>query len=163
MPRGKSREMPNNIEAERSVLACCMLSQEFASRYAPTLSAQDFYRPAHQSIIAAVRTLVARGKPCDQITVHDYLASRGSRVTRSQIVEICDNTFALSNAVGHLEIVRRCSLQRRIIRCCVEIEAMAYDPQEDPESVRKQAIAAIMSLVSANDGEPVAEDEPGRP
>lgn len=161
MPRGKAKELPNNVEAERSVLACCMLNGEFAAKHAPTLSKRDFYRASHQSIIVAVRALVAKGRACDQIMVRDYLAARGSRVDCSEIISICDNTYALANAASHLEIVRRCSLQRRIIECCVEIEAMAYDPQEDAESVRQQAVAAIMSLVSEPGGAP--DDDPEGP
>ena len=160
MPRGKTRELPNNIEAERSVLACCMLNDAIARDFVPKLSARDFYRPAHQSIIVAMRHLIEKGRSCDQITVMDYLESKGSRVERHQVVEICDNTFALAAARSHFEIVRRCSLQRRIIRCCVEVEAMAYDPQEDIEAVRQQAVASIMSLVSEPEA---AEDGPEQP
>ena len=161
MPIGKARELPNNIEAERSVLACCMLDGEFAAKYAPTLSSRDFYRPAHQSLIVAIRALVSKGRACDQITVFDYLESRGSKVGRSEVVAICDNTYAFVEAQSHLEIVRKCSLQRSIIRCCKEIEAMAYDPQEDAEAVRQRAVTAIMSLLS----EPASAsaDDPEQP
>ena len=161
MPTGKTKDLPHNIEAERSVLACCMLNGDFAAKYAPTLSARDFYRPTHQSLIVAIRSLVSKGRACDQITVFDYLESRGSKVGRSEVVSICDNTYAFVEAQSHLEIVRRCSLQRRIIACCAEIEAMAYDPQEDAESVRQQAVAAIMALVSEPDG--AAADGPDEP
>ena len=76
---------------------------------------------------------------------------------RSEVVTICDNTYAFVEAQSHLEIVRRCSLQRRIIRCCKEIEAMAYDPQEDVEAVRQQAATRILSLVS-EPGSAAADD-----
>jgi len=161
MPRGKAKELPNNIEAEASVLACCMLSDEVAREFAPQLAARDFYRASHQSVIVAMRALLSKGRSCDQVSVMDYLKAKGSKVTHSEIVSIADNSFALTAARTHLEIVRRCSLQRRIIACCAEIEAMAYDPQEDAESVRQQAVAAIMALVSEPDG--AAADGPDEP
>ena len=40
---------PQNIEAEKSVLAACMLNQEAIEEVAPKLVKENFYRIAHQA------------------------------------------------------------------------------------------------------------------
>lgn len=150
------RPLPHNKEAEASVLASCLLNEEIAGRVLPTLRKDDFYDLRHQSILVAMQHLNRKGRGVDPITLKDYLASKKSKVEALEIVKIADNTFSLVQWDSHLEIVKRCSLQRKLIRTCTGIIAMAYDPQEDIESVRMQAIDEIMALVAdkpAEDGE----------
>ena len=41
------KEIPQNIEAEKSVLAACMLSQNALDEIATRLVPENFFRPAH--------------------------------------------------------------------------------------------------------------------
>ena len=41
------RPLPNNIEAEKSVLAACMLNPDAVDEIATKLVPENFFRPAH--------------------------------------------------------------------------------------------------------------------
>ena len=47
-PASKNKPMPQNIEAEQSVLAACMLNQDAVEELVLKLKPENFYRPAHR-------------------------------------------------------------------------------------------------------------------
>ncbi len=69
---------PNDLVAEESVLGAVLLSRSARSEAIETgLGAEDFYRPAHGHIWAAVVSLDARAEPVDAVTVADELRRHG--------------------------------------------------------------------------------------
>jgi len=72
-----SRPDPHDIAAEQAVLAAMMLYASAAAECAQTLTAADFYRPAHQLIFAAILDSAAAGEPADVITVKARLEATG--------------------------------------------------------------------------------------
>ena len=60
---GNVREEPHNIEAEKSVLAACLLSDEAMEDIAVKLQPDSFYRPAHRMIFEAMLDLYTRHVP----------------------------------------------------------------------------------------------------
>ena len=69
---------PQNIEAEKSVLAACLLNQEAIEDVAAKLIPDNFYRAAHQRIFEAMLDLYTRHIPLDQISVADNLKANGA-------------------------------------------------------------------------------------
>ena len=124
---------PQNIEAEKSVLAACMLNQEAIEEVAPKLVKENFYRIAHQRIYESMMDLYVRHIPIDHISLADNLKAMGQLEAvggKAYLIELADNTFALTNWQNHLEIVKRTSILRDLIRASGEIEALAYDVTE---------------------------------
>ena len=129
-----NRPLPQNIEAEKSVLAACILENDPMEEVAARLLPEDFYRTQHQIIFAAMRDMVEHRTPVDQISLADKLRSDGTLEEvggRSYILELADNTFALTNWRNHMDIVKRTSINRALVRASVEIGALAYDDDED--------------------------------
>ncbi len=133
---------PQNIEAERSVLAACMLNQEAIEEVAPKLVKENFYRFAHQHIYESMMDLYVRHIPIDHISLADNLKAMGQLEAvggKAYLIELADNTFALTNWQNHLEIVKRTSILRDLIRASGEIEALAYDAPDDLGVVVEEA------------------------
>ena len=110
-----SRPTPQNIEAEKSVLAACMLNAEAVEELMLKLKPESFYRPAHRIIFEAVCDLNNRRIPIDQISLADTLNASGQLDAvggRAYLVELADNTFALTNWQNHADIVRRTAIRR---------------------------------------------------
>ncbi len=125
---------PQNIEAEKSVLAACLLNQEAIEEVAPKLVKENFYRVAHQSIYESMLDLYVRHIPIDHISLADNLKASGQLEAvggKPYLVELADNTFALTNWQNHVEIVKRTSILRDLIRASAEINALAYDAPDD--------------------------------
>ena len=75
----QNRPLPQNIEAEQSVLAACMLDAEAVEELVLKLKPENFFRPAHRIIFEAICDLNIRRIPIDQISLADTLNASGSR------------------------------------------------------------------------------------
>src|SRR3989344_5262131 len=67
---------PQDLDAEKSVLGSAMIDKLAISKVADTLSAHDFYSPAHQKIYSAVLELFSKNQPIDILSVTNVLKSR---------------------------------------------------------------------------------------
>ena len=74
---GANKPIPSNIEAEKSVLAACMLNAEILEEIVLKLKPTNFFRPAHRIIFEAICNLHARRIPVDQISLADNLNASG--------------------------------------------------------------------------------------
>ena len=68
-----NKPIPSNIEAEKSVLAACMLNSDILEEIMMKLRPENFYRPAHRIIFEAITDLHTRRIPVDQISLADNL------------------------------------------------------------------------------------------
>ncbi len=64
---------PQNIEAEQAVLGTILLQDKALLKIVELLEPEDFYRDAHKTIFAAMRTLFEKHEPHDLITVTGLL------------------------------------------------------------------------------------------
>ena len=136
------RPLPNNIEAEKSVLAACMLNPDAVDEIATKLVPENFFRPAHQLIYAGILELNTRHIPIDQISLADRLAAEGQLEAvggRPYLVELANNTLALTNWKHHTEIVKRNSVLRDLVYASTNINALAYDAPDDTNEVIEDA------------------------
>ena len=56
--KNKLEELPNNIEAEQSVIGSILLSNEIFDEINILISSKNFYDPMHQKIISAIEKLI---------------------------------------------------------------------------------------------------------
>ena len=149
------RPLPNNVEAEKSVLAACMLNEEAVDEIASSLSPENFYRPAHRLIFEGIANLASRHIPIDQISLADRLAAEGQLEAaggRPYLVALANNTLSLTNWKSHSEIVRRASLQRDLIYASTNINALAYDAPDDASQTIEEAERMLFSVTQKRVG-----------
>ena len=148
-PASKNKPMPQNIEAEQSVLAACMLNQDAVEELALKLKPENFYRPAHRIIFEAVCDLNVRRIPVDQISLADSLNASGQLEAvggKAYLVELADNTFALTNWQNHADIVKRTAILRDLIYASASINALAYDAPDNLDEVVEEAEKTLFSV-----------------
>lgn len=154
------RPLPSNVEAEKSVLAACMLNEEAVDEIASSLSPENFYRPAHRLIFEGIANLASRHIPIDQISLADRLAAEGQLEAaggRPYLVELANNTLSLTNWKSHSEIVRRASLQRDLIYASTNINALAYDAPDDASQTIEEAERMLFSVTQKRVGSSFAK------
>ena len=145
----KHTQLPNDIEAEQAVIATCMLDQEACDEVVIALRPENFYRPAHQVIFRAIFDMSRDGMRADAISLADKLQANGQLEAagdRSYLADLNANTFALTNWRRHVEIVKRTSIQRELIRAAAEINALAYDAPEDINEVVEEAEHSLFNV-----------------
>ena len=143
------KPIPRNIEAEKSVLAACMLNADILEEIAVKLRPENFFRPAHRVIFEAIMDLHTRRIPVDQISLADNLNASGQLDAvggRSYIIELADNTFALTNWSNHADIVKRTSILRDLIYASTQISALAYNAPDDLDEVVEDAERTLFEV-----------------
>ena len=145
----RNKPLPQNIEAEESVLAACMLNGEAVEELILKLKPEYFFRPAHRIIFEAVCDLNIRRIPVDQISLADTLNASGQLEAvggKTYLVDLADNTFALTNWQNHAEIVKRTAILRELIYAAAQINALAYDAPDDLNQVVEEAEKTLFNV-----------------
>ena len=148
-PASEAASLPHNLEAEKSVLAACMLNTDAAEDLAVRLEPRQFYRPSHGVIFESVKDLIRRNIPVDPIALADTLKAKGQLEAvggRAYLAELGDNTFALTNWSRHADIVKRTSILRDLVHAAAEINALAYDAPDELDEVVEEAEKTLFSV-----------------
>ncbi|MBQ3047888.1 MAG: replicative DNA helicase [Clostridia bacterium] len=128
------RSIPNNIEAEQSILGCNLLDDNVAIQIMSMLKPEDFYTEAHKTIFEAMTTIHAASKPIDYVTLTDELERMGALEAIGGIDYITTLTNVVPSSANYkhyADIVKRTSLMRKLIRSSQEIIEKAYEGQEE--------------------------------
>ena len=147
------RIMPQDIDAEKAVLAAMMLSPDgqVVEEAMMKLSSHEFYRPAHRKIFEAMEDLYNQGKPIDQLSLADRLESRGELDAvggKAYLIELGNNTYALANWSYHADIVKRKAMLRDLIGASVRITALGYDAPDDMDEVVERSEKLLLDVTN---------------
>ncbi|MCI2240874.1 MULTISPECIES: replicative DNA helicase [Eggerthellaceae] len=145
----KRASLPQNIEAEQSVLSACLLNGEAVEEIILRLKPENFFRPAHRIIFEAVYDLTVRRIPVDPIALADTLQAKGQLEAvggKAYLVELADNTFALTNWQRHVDIVKRNAILRELVYAAADINALAYDAPDDLNEVVEEAEKTLFNV-----------------
>ena len=70
--KNKIEELPNNIEAEQSVIGSILLANETFDEISLLISSKNFYDPMHQKIFGAINSLISKGMLANPITLKNH-------------------------------------------------------------------------------------------
>lgn len=143
--------MPQDREAESSVLSAMMISPDALQECLIELTPDDFYFPANQTIFLAVREMFNRNQPVDSISLADYLKSTGELEKiggRSYLLGLANNSLALLGWRRHMEMLHRDTTLRKMILASAQITALAYDAPEDTKEVIDRAEKMLLDVTN---------------
>ena len=119
---------PHSVEAEQAVIGGLLIDTLAWDQVGDLITAEDFYRPDHQLIFAALAELIAHGKPADVVTASGQLERSGRLEDAgglSYLGTLARDTPTAANVRAYAEIVRERSLLRRLISAGRAITAAA--------------------------------------
>ena len=70
--RDRINELPNNIEAEQSVIGSILISNEIFDDVNNYIVSKNFYDPMHQKIFGAIEKLIYSGMLANPITLKNH-------------------------------------------------------------------------------------------
>ena len=73
-------ELPNNIEAEQSVIGTILISNEIFDEIHTIIVGKNFYDPMHQKIFDAIETLIFKGMLANPITLKNYFENEKDEI-----------------------------------------------------------------------------------
>ena len=131
-------QMPHNLDAEKALLGCILLDEGVQAEILDDLSADDFYQESHREILLGMKAVHASGKAVDIVTLTDKLSKDG-RLNRAggvqAVTEIAENALSSVNYKQYLEIVKRDSINRKLIRASKEVIEKCMDSPEEKEAL----------------------------
>nr|WP_243892580.1 replicative DNA helicase [Schleiferilactobacillus harbinensis] len=143
------RTPPQDNDAEQSVLGSVFLSRDALVEAMAYVTADDFYKKAHQYIFAAMVALTDRDEAIDIVTLKNELATRQQLADVGGItylVDLANIVPTAANVVYYAKIVKQKATLRKLIDTATHIVQTGYNPDSDVEDVLDNAEKEIMAV-----------------
>ena len=130
--------LPNNLEAEQALLGCLLIDNDTQTEVLDKLSEEDFYQESHKLIIGAMKSVFNARKPVDIVTLADQLETDNALEKAGGITYITDLakiTPSAANYKSYLDIVKRDSINRKLIRASQKIIENSSEGVDAADSV----------------------------
>ncbi len=147
--------MPNNLEAEQSVLGSMFLSKSACQRALESLTKESFYSEANGNIFACLGELIEAGKPIDITTVtaaldkQKLLKQVGDVEYLTEIVNIVPTA---ANIEEYIKIVLEKATLRRLIEEATKIINDGYNSTDSLSDILDNAERKILNVVKTRKG-----------
>lgn len=159
----RSRIPPHSIDAEQSLLGAMLLSEHAISSVANIVTEDDFYKPAHRHVFAAIQSLYGAGQGVDPVTVAEELTSAGVLDAvggPATLVTLQARTPAITNAEHYARIVEEKALLRRLISTANEVAELGYQPLDDIEKTVDTAESMMFAVAQRRNADTLQELSP---
>lgn len=154
--------MPQNIEAEQSVLGSMIADKSAIAQAAEVLKVEDFYKEAHQQIFDAIKNMFQRDIAVDLVTLAENLQSSGKLESAGGITYISQlygSVISTVNVHYYISIVKEKATLRRLIKATAEVMEDCYNKQDKVPEVMESAEKKIFDIAnnrSTSDFEPMS-------
>jgi len=111
------KELPNNIEAEQSVIGSILVSNEIFDDINTIISSLNFYDPMHQKIFSAIENLIYKGMLANPITLKNYFESDKDEINIPEyLVKITKFSTTTRQATEYSKIIYDMFVRRELIK-----------------------------------------------
>ncbi len=151
MPEETVKTLPQNIDAEQSVLGAFFLDREALYKVARFLRAEDFYLESHRLIYEAMLSLEEEGRPVDLISVTNWLSDKGvlDKIGgATYLASLAGLMPTAANVEYHARIVEEKALLRSLIQIATRIAGMGYEGSEDVDRLIDEAERMLLELTA---------------
>ena len=115
--KNESKELPNNIEAEQSVLGSILLANEIFDEINILVSSKNFYDPMHQKIFAAMEKLIFSGLLANPITLKNYFEKEKDDLNIPEyLVKITKFSASSRQAIEYSKLIYDLFVKRELIK-----------------------------------------------
>ena len=110
-------ELPNNIEAEQSVIGTILVSNEIFDEVNTIISNKNFYDPMHQKIFGAIENLIYKGMLANPITLKNYFENEKDDLNvPDYLVKITKFSTSSRQAIEYSRIIYDMFVRRELIK-----------------------------------------------
>ena len=144
------KTLPNDIEAEQSVLGSMFLSKYALQQACETLTPDSFYLVSNAKIFSCIQSLAEKDVPIDLTTVtaalknSNLLSEVGGVEYLSEILNIVPTA---ANIDSYIKIVEDDAIRRKLIETATNICSMGYESDRSVSETLDQAEQKILTVV----------------
>ena len=115
--KDKFKELPNNIEAEQSVIGSILVTNEIFDEINTIISSINFYDPTHQKIFNAIENLIYKGMLANPITLKNYFDDEKDDLNIPEyLVKITKFSTSVRQGIEHSKIIYDMFVRRELIK-----------------------------------------------
>jgi replicative DNA helicase len=115
--KDKFKELPNNIEAEQSIIGSILVTNEIFDEISTIISSINFHDPMHQKIYNAIESLIYKGMLANPITLKNYFEDEKDDLDIPEyLVKITKFSTSLRQAIEYSKIIYDMFVRRELIK-----------------------------------------------
>ena len=129
-----SDKMPQNIEAEQSLIGSVLFDNKVLEDLPTNFATRHFFDPLHATIFDACIFLIDNGRLADPLTLKSYLKQDDLQRDidiEKYLSELREGVVSLSKAKFYAEEIRNCYVRRSLIRIGDELINKSVNPTLD--------------------------------
>jgi len=141
--------LPNDLEAEQSVIGACLIDEDSVSSSIEILIHEDFYREDNKIIFSCINSLYSRNLPIDIITVKNELSLIGKLESVGGIEYIAslpEKVPTTANVNQYINIIKQKAIKRNLINLSNEISKLSFDPTVKTNELTELAEKRIFEI-----------------
>ena len=136
--KSKIDELPNNIEAEQSIIGSILLSNEIFDDVNLIISSKNFYDPIHAKIYSALEKLIYGGMLANPITLKNYFEKEKDEINIPEyLVKITKFSTSSRQAIEYSKLIFDLYVKRELIKISGEVidQAKLNDLEIDGQKI----------------------------
>jgi replicative DNA helicase len=145
------KTLPNNLEAERSILGAILLDDKAVLTAFEILKSQDFYLESHRRVFEKMLKLMNNSQPIDLVTLKEELQRANELESVGGAAYLASLTDGLPRAMNieyYAQIVKEKSTLRRLIQISSEIMTRSYQNEEPAPEILQHVEKSIFDIAS---------------
>ena len=144
------RVMPNNVEAEQSVIGAMLMDRDAITIASEILTVDDFYQKQYGILFEAMVELYTENVPVDLITLQNRLKEKDVAPEISSLEFVRDMITKVPTSVNvgtYAKIVSEKAVLRRLIRVNEEIASACYAGKDSVEEIMEDTEKKIVQVL----------------
>tara|TARA_B100001173_G_scaffold190246_1_gene164155 strand:- start:23 stop:1438 length:1416 start_codon:yes stop_codon:yes gene_type:complete len=142
-------ELPNNIEAEQSVIGSILISNEIFDEINIIVNSKNFYDPMHQKIFSAIEKLIYSGMLANPITLKNYFEKEKDEINvPDYLVKITKFSTSSRQAIEYSKLIYDLFVKRELIKISENVIDVAKlnDLENDGQSIIQNFEKSLFDL-----------------
>jgi replicative DNA helicase len=143
------KPLPNNLDAERSVLGAILLDNNALNAAIENLRPEDFFLDQHRRVFNQMIALGEAQQAIDLITLTEELHRRGDLEASGgapYLASLADGMPKVSNIEHYARIVKEKALLRNLIHASHNIQQRAFEGEDGADAILDNAESSILAL-----------------
>jgi replicative DNA helicase len=143
------KPLPNNLEAERSVLGAVLLDNNALNAAIENLKPEDFFLDQHRRVFTQMIALGESQQAIDLVTLTEELHRRGDLEAAGgapYLAALADGMPRVTNVEHYARIVKEKAILRNLIHATHNIQQRAFEGEDGADAILDNAESSIFQL-----------------
>ena len=143
------KPLPNNLDAERSVLGAILLDNNALNPAIEHLRAEDFFLDQHRRVFTQMIALGEGQQAIDLVTLTEELNRKGELEASGgapYLASLADGMPKVSNIEHYARIVKEKAILRNLIHATHNIQQRAFEGEDGADAILDGAESSIFAL-----------------